>query len=50
MGLEIFSRHAGQGRDGTSQNHARQGRRPHPSALPRPIAILDTQVTQQQQQ
>ena len=50
MGLEIFPRHAERDRDGISQNHAGQGRRPHPSALPRPIAIPDTQVTQQQQQ
>ena len=39
MGLESFPCHVGRGGDGTRQNHAGRGRRPHPSAPPRPIAI-----------
>ena len=39
MGWESFPRHAGSGGNGVRQNHTRRGRRPHPSALPHPIAI-----------
>ena len=39
MGWEIFLSYAKQGEDGARQNHAGWGQRPHPLALPRPIAI-----------
>ena len=39
MGWEIFPRHARQDGNGVKQNHAGQRWRPHPSALPHPIAI-----------
>ena len=39
MGQENFSHHAGRDRGGARQNLAGQGRTPHPSNSPYPIAI-----------
>ena len=39
MGCESFPRHVGRDGNGARQNHVGRGRRPHPSAPLRPIAI-----------
>ena len=39
MGWENFPHHAGRDGDGTRQYHTGRGRRTHPSASPRPLAI-----------
>ena len=46
MEWELFPRYAGRGGDGARQNHAGRGRRPHPSAQPRPAPLPSLVVSE----